>query len=434
MLQKKHLSFSSLRKIISQRVLQIEDSRQKAKINHAIHDCCLSAFAMMFFQDPSMLEFQTRLQDLHHSNNLKTMFDVNTIPKATQLRDTIDIIPSESFYPIFSDYFRSLQRAKQLEQFRFIDNMYLIPIDGTQYFSSKNISCSKCLIKNHKNGDITYSHQVLGVSIVHPGIRQVIPLAPEPIHNNDGNSKQDCERNAGKRLVKRIRGDHPKLKIIIGGDDLYSNQPFLDTLKENRMSFILIAKPSDHVYLFDCLTALKQQGKTNKIESVDSKGCCHIYEWVNGIPLNGSKTADDVNFVEYTSISDGKVIFYNSWVTDLLINEMNVQTIVKGGRSRWKIENENFNTLKNHGYNAKHNFGHGKAHASYNFFLFILLAFFAHQILELTDPLFQQCRAKFSAKKEYWNQLRCTIRILIFSSWQHLLQFIISPPDDLAPP
>ncbi|MFZ2632096.1 MAG: hypothetical protein WA081_09455 [Desulfosalsimonadaceae bacterium] len=71
---KKHLSFSSLIKTISQRVLQIKDTRQEAKVSHEIHDCCMSGLAMMFFQDPSMLEFQMRLQKQININNLKTMF------------------------------------------------------------------------------------------------------------------------------------------------------------------------------------------------------------------------------------------------------------------------------------------------------------------------------------------------------------------------
>ena len=96
---KKHLSFSSLIKTISQRVLQIKDTRQGAKVSHEIHDCCMSGLAMMFFQDPSMLEFQMRLQKQLNINNLKTMFNVGSIPKSTQLRDVIDIIASQSFDP-----------------------------------------------------------------------------------------------------------------------------------------------------------------------------------------------------------------------------------------------------------------------------------------------------------------------------------------------
>lgn len=431
---KKNLSFNSLRKTISRQVLQIEDPRQEAKVDHEIHDCCLSAFAMMFFQDPSMLEFQTRLQDNLNQNNLKTMFNVSSIPKATQLRDVLDLINPESLDPIFSDCFRLLQRAKQLEPFQFLNGKYLIPIDGTQYFSSTSISCPGCLRKNLKNGVINYSHQVIGAAIVHPDMRQVIPLAPEPIRNIDGSSKQDCERNAGKRLLHKIRADHPKLGIIITGDGLYANLPFLHELKCFDMSYILVVKPGDHKFLFNRLSALKEQNGINKIESVDVKGRRHIYEWVNRLPLNGSQNTDHVNFFEYTIITNGKKTFHCSWVTDIFVDQTNIETLVKGGRARWKIENENFNTLKNQGYHAEHNFGHGNAHASLNFFLFILMAFFVHQILELTDPLFQKGRKKFSARKEYWNQLRCTIRILVFTSWEHLLEFVISPPENQKPP
>jgi len=431
---KKHLSFSSLIKTISQRVRKIEDTRQEVKVSHKIHDCCMSGLAMMFFQDPSMLEFQTRLQKQLNINNLKTMFNVSSIPKSTQLRDVIDIIPSQTFDPIFSDFFRALQRDKQLEKFQFLNGMYLIPIDGTQYFSSGAISCPSCLIKNHRNGDTTYSHQVLGASIVHPDIRQVIPLAPEPIQNIDGRIKQDCERNAGKRLLKKIRASHPKLKIIIAGDGLYANYPFIDELRINGMSFILVAKPGDHAFLFKCLSILKKQDKIHALEFVDTKGRRHIYEWVNGIPLNESRQDDNVNYLEYTLIADDKISFQCSWVTDIPVDQANIEMIVKGGRARWKIENENFNTLKNQGYHAEHNFGHGNQHASLNFFLFTLLAFFVHQILELTDPLFQKCRSEFSSRKEFWNQLRCTIRILVFSRFTDLLKFVISPPEKAMPP
>jgi len=431
---KKHLCFSSLIETFAQRVLQIQDTRQEGKVSYEIHDCCMSSLAMMFFQDPSMLEFQTRLQKLININNLKMMFGVSSIPKSTQLRDVIDVIAPQSFDPIFSDFFRDLQRDKQLEKFQFLNGMYLVPIDGTQYFSSGTISCPSCLIKNHTNGTITYSHQIICAAIVHPDRRQVIPLAPEPIQNMDGHIKQDCERNAGKRLLKKIRETHPKLKLIIAGDDLYANYPFIDELRINGMSFILVAKPGDHTFLFKCLAILSQQDKIHTLEFNGIKGRRHIYKWVNGIPLNESRQADNINYLEYTIIADDEVAFHCSWVTDIPIDPANIEMLVKGGRARWKIENENFNTLKNQGYHAEHNFGHGNQHASLNFFLFTLLAFFVHQILELTDPLFQKCRSEFSSRKEYWNQLRCTIRILVFRNFEHLLEFIISPPEEAMPP
>ena len=430
---KKHLSFNNLRKIISERALQIEDPRREGSVDHEIHDVCLSGFAMMFFQDPSMLAFQRRLQENGHKNNLQTIFRIGSIPKATQLRDVIDLIPSSSFDPIFTDFFSLLQRSKMLEKFQLFKNHYLISIDGTQYFKSGSISCPGCLKKvSKKSGKTKYSHQFLGASIVHPKQRQVIPLAPEPIQNTDGSSKQDCERNAGKRLIKKIRKAHPKLKIIITGDDLFSNQPFINELQSNRMSFILVAKPGDHKYLFKHLESVAHKIQT--LELSDDKGRQHIYRWINDVPLNGTAQASNVNFFDYTIKADGKTNFHSSWVTDIPVGHDDIKNFVVAGRSRWKIENEYFNTLKNLGYNAEHNYGHGTRYASFNFLLFILLAFFVHQILELSDPLYQHCRSTFSSRVDYWNHLRATIRILLFDSFNHLLEFMITATKNPRPP
>jgi hypothetical protein len=434
-LSKKSLHFNALRKILSAQVLKFEDPRQKGKIIHELHDCCLSAFGMMYFQDPSMLEFQRRLQQSQHRNNLTTMFGVNTIPKDTQMRDNLDAISSEMFYPVFSDYFRKLQRAGQLKSFSVLDGKYLISMDGTQYFASNSISCPGCLKKIRGNEKIQYSHQVLGAAIVKPDKRHVIPLAPEPIQNHDGTDKQDCEINAGKRLIKRIRQDHPKLNIIINADSLYSKQPFVEQLQQAGMSYILVAKPKDHKYLFKKILEKENLEQIHRIEFTDHNDITHIYAWCNDLPLNGSAKAPRINFFEYWKVKDNdKIIWANSWVTDIPVNINNVKELVKAGRARWKIENENFNTLKNQGYHADHNFGHGKKNLAFNFFLLILLAFFVHQIIEMKDCLYQQARAKFSARKEYWSALRSLIKFIVFDSWDELLRFIISPPETSRSP
>jgi hypothetical protein len=429
---KKHLGFSSLIKTISKRLLQIEDFR-KGEVDYTLHDCFMSAFAMMFFQDPSLLQFQRRMQKSINRNNLKTVFNVSAIPKDTQLRDNLDESSTAELEKIFSDFFAHLQRGKHLETYQFIDGYYLMPTDGSEYFSSKKICCPGCLVKKSKDGTVRYHHQILQSVIVHPDKKQVIPLAPEPIQNTDGSKKQDCEINAAKRLLKKIRKTHPKLKIIFVGDGLYSKQPFIDELKKANIPFILVAKPSDHKILYEWFTELKNMGETKYIEYKDFKGRRHCYEWLNDIPLNGTKNADNINYFEYNLIVEGKVTYHNSWVTDFPVTKDNVVGLVKGGRARWKIENEGFNTLKNQGYHIEHNFGHGKKNLSMIFFLLNLLAFFTHQILELTDLLYQQCRDSFSSRKEFWNQLRCTFRIIVFKNLEHMLSYIYDTPDARAP-
>ena len=189
---KKHLSFTALRKALSEHFSKIDDRRQSGKVDYSLHDCLMSAFAMMFFQDPALLAFQKRMQDSIQKNNLNKVFAVTDIPSDTHIRDVLDSLLPSVLEGIFSDFLHRLQRGKHLANYQFLDDMYLVPIDGSEYFSSEKINCPHCLVTKSK-GKQRYHHQILQAVIVHPDQRQVIPLLPEQISNNDGTKKQDCE-------------------------------------------------------------------------------------------------------------------------------------------------------------------------------------------------------------------------------------------------
>jgi hypothetical protein len=430
---KKHLSFAALRARLSELFEQIEDRRQAGKVDYRLHDCLMSALAMVFFQDPSLLCFQRRMHDPQQCGNLKALFAVQAIPKDSSLRDSLDAIVTAAINPAFAILFQRLQRGNQLCAFRFLNGYYLVAVDGSQYFSSEKIHCPSCLTYKGAKGPLRYSHQILQAVILNPHMRQVLPLAPEPIANTDGKQKQDCELSAAKRILATIRSAHPKLPMIITADGLYSDQPFVEALKKARMSFILVAKPTDHKILFEWVHELSGLGQAQQLQLTDAKGCRHIYRWLNQVPLNGSKDADTLNFFEYGLMMGQKTTYHNSWVTDLAVSRDNVVELVQGGRARWKIENETFNTLKNQGYHIEHNFGHGTQHLSMNFFVLNLLAFYIHQILELCDLSYQYCRSRFSSRHEYWNHLRVAIRLLFFDDFEHLLRFVAHPPE-IRPP
>jgi hypothetical protein len=417
-----------MRSNLSDILLNLPDQRQPGKIDYSIHDAVMSGFACMYFQDPSLKAFQERLNDDYQMSNLHTIFGVNTIPSDTQLRDIVDNLDSEAFRPVFKDSFSRIQRGKFLEQYQIFPNCYYVAMDASQYFASNNIHCENCLRTNHDNGTVTYSHKVLMPAIMHPGLRQVIPLMPEEICNSDGSTKQDCETNAAKRLIPKIKKDHPKLDLILGGDDIYSRQPMIMDVLDNGWHYLFVAKPDSHAVMMRYI----ENQTMNKKQFVDKKGKIHLYEWINNVPLNGNKESIQVNYCRYTQFSkdkDGneKKVYSNSWVTDITVEEENVKTLTKTGRCRWKIENECFNTLKNQGYCIEHNYGHGKKNLCFNFLLLTLIAFTFHQILELTDKLYQACRKKFGSKWHMWETLRTYIKILIFDSWEHLLDFALDP-------
>src|SRR4030043_8093 len=250
---KKHLSFSALRKMLSRRFLEIPDFRQETKVEHGVHDVLMSGFAMMFYQDSSLLQFQQKLQEAIRKNNLETLFQVASIPRDSQMREVIDEVESRELEPLFEDFLRPLQRGKHLEGYRVLGDHYVISIDGSGYFSSDKIHCQGCLEKESKKGKKSkkrYVHQIVQAALMKPGKRQVLPLAPEEVKNTDGRDKQDCEIQAGKRLVRKIRSSHFKLKMIFVGDSLYSKQPFMEELQEEGMSYVLGAKEDDHKLLW----------------------------------------------------------------------------------------------------------------------------------------------------------------------------------------
>jgi len=425
---KKHLNLTELRKKLSSLFRSIPDWRQPGKIKISIHDALMSGLACMYFQDPSLLQFQKRLQEKRHRNNLQTLFDIQVIPKETQMREILDEIDAEIFRPAFKDYYLKLQRGKHLEAYQLFPGRYYFPIDGSGFYSSENIHCEQCLTKQYGEKHRTYSHQILQGGIMHPDKAQVIPFMPEPIWN-DGEGKQDCEINAAKRYIKKIRKEHPQIDLIIGGDSLFSMQPMIEAILAERAHFILSAKPENHKYLTEWINAYKE---LHTLKYCDEKGSVHLYEWMNHVPLNSREDAIEVNFFRYQLIkrdenNQEKITYINSWVTDFLVSSANIQKMVKAGRCRWKVENEVFNTMKNQGYYLEHNYGHGKKNLCLNFYLLTLLAFFLHQIFELTDSQYQACRKKFGSKKHFWETVRSYTKIIIFETWDSLLAFSLEP-------
>lgn len=426
---KKYLSFSSLRKRVSEVFSQIPDNRQASKIEVSLHDALMSGFACMHFQDPSLLQFQTRMQEEQHQNNLRLVFGVETIPKETQMREIIDGVNSEYFRPVFKALYSRLQRGKHLERYQILPDVYYFPMDGSQFYSSKEIHCKQCLVKHPKKESPVYSHQVFQGGIAHPDCSEVIPFMPEQIVNSDGGNKQDCEMNAAKRFISRIRSEFPQLGLLLGGDGLFSKQPIIENILDKRLHYLFVAKPADHKYMMEWVDAYDD---IDRFEFEDGQGRKHVYEWMNTVPLNGQSNTIDVNFLQCVisktdKSGEEKIVYRNSWVTDIDVTADNITTLVRAGRCRWKAENELFNVMKNHGYYMERSYGHGKKHLAFNFYLLTLLAFTFHQIAELTDKLYQACRKKFGSKRHLWETLRSYVKIILFDSWEVLLSFALNP-------
>lgn len=413
--------------MLSAHFSSLSDPREQGKCKFSQHDMIMSAFSCMYMQQPSFAEHQRQMEIKQHRNNLRTLFGVAQIPKESQLKEILDEIPSSSFAPVFKEIFSRLRRHKHLEDFAILPNTLLCVIDGTQYHSSHQIHCEHCLRKEHKKDKVSYSHAVLQGAIMHPDKKQVLPVMPEAISNTDGTQKQDCESNAAKRFIENLKKAYPRQGFMIGGDGLMSHQPMIEEVIQAALHYLFVAKPGDHKYLLEWVDDFDE---IPSYEYTDEKGNIHYYRWKNDVPLNGKEDAVDVNFFEYTTTdSNGKVIYKNSWVTDIQLSLHNITQMALAGRCRWKIENECFNTLKNQGYEIKHNYGHGKKHLSYNMYLLTLMAFYFHQVFELTDGAYQACRKKFVSKLSMWEKFRGVVSFFIMDSWEMVMDFLLNQDD-----
>jgi len=406
---------------LAKSIATIPDHR-KGEVDISLPDALMAGFALFSLQSPSLLAFDTQRVE----GNVTTIYGMQHVPCDTAMRERLDPVAPESLRPVFRSVFRQLQRGKALEKMTFLDDHSLLALDGTGYFSSQPIHCDSCLRKVHRNGTITSYHQWLGVVLLHPECRAVIPLMPEPIMNHDGTGKNDGERNAAKRFITKLCRDHPHLKFIVTADSLRSNAPHIETLHDAGCHDILGVKAGDHAHVFTQVQAAEEAGAVTSYERHDrATGVVHRFRFVNAMPLNASRADVRVNFIAYWEITQGHVQ-HVSWVTDVRVSTRNVYKLMQGGRARWKIENETLNTLKNQGYNFEHTYGHGKKHLSVVCAMLMMLAFVVDQTQQVCCALFQAVWATLGSKRLLWERMRALFDDYALTSMRQLWEALLS--------
>lgn len=426
---RKHLNADALFSTTRGEFDKIPDFRS-AEVDISVSDALMSAFAMFSIKDSSLLSFDKRRKNEAECQNLKTIYGIENIPSDTRMREICDKIDPKYVAPLFKGIFRQLQRGKALEQMVFYKGCYLLNLDGTGFFSSKKLSAPFCLEKvNKKTGQITYYLQLLGAAIVHPDFKEVIALCPEMIIKQDGKTKNDCERNAAKRFFEQLRKDHPHLPLIINEDALSPNAPHIRDMEKYNLHYILGVKPGDHKFLFNYVDTASQEDRTTEfaLEDKNDPDITHRFRILNGVPLNQSNQDLLANFIEYWEYSEKaqKVIYHNSWITDFSLSKENAYTIMRGGRARWKIENETFNTLKNQGYNLEHNYGLGEKYLAVVFVMLMMLAFLVDQTQQLCCTLFQSVWRKLGSKKALWESIRSYFKCFLVKSMEELYRALL---------
>ena len=240
----------------------------------------------------------------------------------------------------------------------------------------------------------------------------------------DGQTKNDCELNGSKRLLPVVRQmlPHPAYELLGVFDGLYPNGPMIRLLASLQMRYVIGIQEG---YVLIQVDRLKAQNALQTQQWEGPKGQTGIGRWHNSLILNGQHQDIQTNYFEYEEFdSNGVRIYYNSWITDIEITLDNIQELVQIGRSRWKIENETFNTLKNQGYHLEHSYGHGKKYLATNFMLLTFLAFLIDQIAQRLDTAFDRALTYCQTKKKLWEKVRQVFDLLPCMSMNVIYRFI----------
>jgi Transposase DDE domain len=404
----------------------LTDKRGKNS-SHKLSDLLMSGFAMFSLKHPSLLSFES--MSVCEKANLTSVFGIKKVPSDVQLRDVLDTVNPDFLRKLFPKKFNQLEDAGIVSDFDYAiggNTFHIVACDGVQHFSSKKIKCPHCLTKKHKNGTVTCHHNMLCATLVHPAKSAVFVLDVEPIVRQDGAKKNDCERNAAKRLFANFDKEYSnkikKYNFLFVEDALYANIPHIKMLTTQGHNYVLNVKPDSHKTLFARIEA-KRKTKELHTYTLKEGDVTHRFEYLNKVQLCDTDPLT-VNFIQYQQTDKKGKITTFTWVTSLSVAENKLLQIMRAGRARWKIENEVFNTLKNLGYHFEHNFGHGNDHLSTVFAYLMLLAFYTDQLVGYACHIFKNIKEKISTTLKFWQAIKSVFLTTNVASFLHIYTIV----------
>ncbi|OWK43539.1 hypothetical protein [Fimbriiglobus ruber] len=384
--------------------------------------------------------------------NLQALFGLKQIPCDTHMRTILDDIDPRLLRPAFTDLFRHLQRGKYLERFVSFRGPDLLASDGTTHFSSDTIHCPRCLQKRSRNGVVSYSHRMLGMAVVHPDFREVVPRCPEPILQQDGTTKGDGERSASARALESFRREHPKLPVIIVEDALRAEGPHVRILKRHRIPFILSVKPGKQTHLFAQVNQAKEDRRqadegvreqmaqdlcaqmdqadqdrlVQVLTLVDPDGTVHHDRWLTDAALNKTYADERVGMLDYWELG-GRDVRHFRWITDLELTAETVSDIARGGRAGALADRErDVQYPQEPGLCVRAQFrprpealGDGLCPADD-------VGVLVDQAQQIGDGLFPALWAKMGSKRRLWKKVLSLFECFHFPSFRQLYETLLN--------
>ena len=395
------LSADALLRLVRTGFANLPDQRG-GEAERSCTDVLMSACAMCALTSPALLAFDKPRAEGH----VRTIDGIERVPCDTPRRERLDPVSPESLHPLFTRVFRQLQRGQALEPRVCLDDHDWLSLDGTGYFAATMMHGASCLHKTPRHGRVTYAHQRWGAAMVHPDVREVIPLMPEPLVTQDGTDNHDGERHAAKRFMTKWRQDHPHRTCIVTEESLSANAPHLETRQAHHLHSMLGVKAGDHALLCHQVQVAEPAGRvTDDTRHARTAGLVHGVRLVNDVPLHDSQAGGRVNGMEDWERGQDKVQ-HCRWVTDVRVHQRHVFRLMRGGRARWKMEPETVHPLKHHGDHFEHHDGPGQQHRSVVCARLMMRAFVVDQTQQRGGAVLQTVWAKLGRQRLLWERRR----------------------------
>lgn len=361
---------------------KIKDPRCQSYITYPLEVMLVVRILAYCCHIESMAELN---DDFNHENVIKNVsricgIELENMPHGDTINNLFERMDIQGLRDLLTSIIKRMINSRFFEMYRYDKEYYQLIIDGTQLYSFHKKHIEKCLVRNHSDGTKTYHTQSLTAYII-IGEGLMLPIDFEMIENEQEDTpKQDCEINAAKRLLKRIKKTYPRLKLILSADALYACEPIIEICEAYHWKYVIRLKEGRIGSLMQEFSELKA-GKYTETESAKVYKNKKIiieksYEYVNDLEYENHK----INIAEIKEEKkDNHVSF--TYMTDIKITKKNINEIAEIGRKRWKIENKGFNDEKNHGYGLTHAYSY-HANAIQCHYILLLISHLFMQLLE----------------------------------------------------
>jgi hypothetical protein len=349
--------------------------------------------ALYLFQLSSRRQLDYDLRDggAQVLDNLNRLADTTqtTLPVHDTLDHFVGHVPLRGWERLRDQMVQRLLRMKALDAARLLGQPVLL-LDATGLLCFHRRHCPYCLVQRHGKQTL-YLHHVLEAKLLGPaGV--VVSLGSEFIENADAASsqgrgaealKQDCELKALHRLLPRLKKEYPQLRFVLSLDNLYACGSVFALAQQLGWSYVVTFKEGRTPLLWQEFQTLLPQCPRNVLRREWGDGRVQEFRWVKQLVHQDSDgrcwKLDALDCRETTA--DGQEQYF-AWLTALPVGHKTVEEIAqKGGRARWKVENEGFNRQKNSGLNLEHVYSidpeKWKA-----YYLLLQIAFIMVQLLE----------------------------------------------------